>query len=295
MERKEIVFRHTIKLRVDPITTEVDFDVREKRFTLFLDRTFPPSQTIISWLDSGTLYEADVSGAMCKLVKPGDKVVDIGANIGFHTCLLASLVEKNGVVLAFEPVEQNVFEIRSNQSFNAFKHIEVRKKLLGETSGELVDFHSSPVNSGTSYAIKTRDKVDLNWDQMETHQLDEEISTSEKIKLVKIDVEGFEGKVLRGATQLLKSESVKYWIVEYAQHCLKRNGDSLESIRKLMATYGLEMFILDVQGGFPKLWPAKLHIRSKYISNLLFAKLEELAEDWVVDDITRLVSQPDQW
>ena len=55
------------------------------------------------------------------------------------------------------------------------------------------------------------------------------------------------------------------------------------------------MFLLDIQGGFPKLWPEGLRIHTKFVANLLFTRIEDLAKDWVIDDVSRFVSPPSNW
>ena len=62
-----------------------------------------------------------------------------------------------------------------------------------------------------------------------------------------------------------------------------------------MADFGLEMFVLDAQSGFPKLWPKGLYLFTRFIPNLLFAKKDELVRDWVMDDVSKFVSPPSMW
>ena len=165
----------------------------------------------------------------------------------------------------------------------------MRQKVLGKTQGESVYFHFSTDDSGTSYALTEKDDAKIAWEEMKTVTLNSELANEKQIKGIKIDVEGFEGDVLRGASHLLFNGSVRYWIVECAGHCWNRNKDDLNSVRRLMSEYGLDMFVLDGNGGFPKLYPPNVYIYSNIIPNLLFAKLEHLNEDWVLDDVSKLV------
>ncbi len=295
MKIRKIIFNHTIALSLEQTTSKVNYEIKEKSFSLFLDNAKQNHNTISNWLAEGTLYESDVSGVMCRLVKPGDMVVDVGANIGFHTFLLSELVEETGNVIAYEPGVKTIKELTANKELNKSLNVDVSQKLLSDKTGDVVDFHFSDEDSGTSYAVDVRDKAELQWEKMQTYRLDDELKVDHKIKLVKIDVEGYEGNILRGASNLLSNHTVKYWIVEYAPHCLARNGDNLETLRSFMAEFNLEMFLLDIQGGFPKLWPEGLAIHSRYISNLLFAKKDELATDWVIDDISKFVTLPKYW
>ena len=76
--------------------------------------------------------------------------------------------------------------------------------------------------------LRKPDNENLDWKSLKTSTLDKEIN-DKKIKVVKIDVEGFEGQILRGSQSLLKNDIVRYWIVEYAPHCLARLNDSLDT------------------------------------------------------------------
>ena len=102
---------------------------------------------------------------------------------------------------------------------------------------------------------------------------------------MKIDVEGFEGQILRGSQSLLKNDIVRYWIVEYAPHCLARLNDSLDTMRVHMRKYGLEMFVLDPSGGLPKYIPHKSDLKLNEIPNLLFTKMDSINDDWLLEDL----------
>ena len=125
---------------------------------------------------------------------------------------------------------------------------------------------------------------------MRCHTLDEELASAGSIKLVKMDVEGSELSILKGAKNILKKGKVKYWVVEYCAPELHRMGGDLNSLRDYMAGFGLEMFVLDYSGCFPKHFPRSVLTHGKYLQNLLFADLDCLGSDWVADDVTLLVS-----
>ena len=292
---RKIIFDHTTCLSYDSDTKKVSYEIKNKSFSIWLDKTKKNHVTIANWLSSGTLYESDVAGIMCKLIRPGDVVIDVGANIGFHSFLMAALVEESGKVIAFEPGAEVINEWELNKKLNKSKNAVVSQKVLSDKSGDTVDFCFSQEDSGTSYALKNQGQVEPNMTPMVTSCLNDELTENVPIKLIKIDVEGFEGHILRGASKLLSEDRVRYWVVEYAPHCLARNGDSLESLRSIMSQYGLDMFLLDIQGGFPKLWPEGLRIHTKFVANLLFTRIEDLAKDWVIDDVSRFVSPPSNW
>ena len=193
-------------------------------------------------------------------------------------------------MISFEPSVENVGAIQKNIETNNINNVDVRQKIIGEKSGQNSFFKYVQEDSGTSYVASKVDPADNDWREMMTFSLDEELADVPKIKLVKLDIEGFEVAALRGAEKTLRSKKVKYWIVEYVSQCLARNGESLDSLRKYMGQFDLQMFVLDYEGGFPKLYPPNVFLGGKFLNNLLFANVNELGADWVYDDTTFLSS-----
>ena len=241
-------------------------------------------KTINEWIEKGHFYENDVGLFLTRIIRSKDTCVDIGANIGMHSLLMSSLVGPKGKVIAFEPEKVSSEELRANVKLNNFRNIKLKKTILGENSGEEIFFHFSSDDSGISYGVKQPDNENLDWQCLKTSTLDKEIN-DKKIKVVKIDVEGFEGQILRGSKSLLQKDIVRYWIVEYAPHCLARLNDSLNTIRVYMRKYGLEMFVLDPNGGLPKYIPHKSDLKIHFIPNLLFTKMDSINADWLFEDL----------
>jgi hypothetical protein len=193
-------------------------------------------------------------------------------------------------VHAFEPALANAQAIERNIRLNQFDQATIHQSLLSQTSNQEVYFHYSEQDSGNSYAVLYPDDKNLHFHKLQTSTLDEKLDGIEKIKLIKIDVEGFEVNVLKGAKRLLEENRVEYWIVENAMHCLSRNGESLDSLRSYMSQFNLDMFVLDYEGGFPKLYPKYVMLGGQVLNNLLFTRIEHLGKDWVWDDTTYLSS-----
>jgi len=268
--------------------------LNRKSFKYFDDTSQKEYETISRWHQYGHLFEADIGNFLVRIIKKEDRCVDVGANVGMHALLMASLANK-GSVICFEPNEICFKTLKKNIKLNNFTNIKLKKKLIGEHLGEDSYFHASDNDWGTSYALKKIEKETLNWEKLKTYTLDTELKNEKRIKIIKIDVEGFEGKVLRGSKELLKNDCVRYWIVEYAPHCLKRNNDSLDTIRNLTERHGLEMYILDPSGGLPKFIPNRIQLQTHWIPNLLFTKTKHLNEDWIIEDTQSLCQPRNLW
>ena len=83
----------------------------------------------------GSAYEEEVSFLMRKLVRPGDVVLDIGANVGLHTVFLSKLVGE-GRGIAFEPVSEMADRLSANCAFNRACNVTLINSALGEEPGE---------------------------------------------------------------------------------------------------------------------------------------------------------------
>jgi FkbM family methyltransferase len=128
------------------------------------------------------------------LLEPGDFVVDCGANMGFTTIFFAHFVGQKGKVLAFEPLLSNARDIRENVALNGLTNVEVREQAAGNSN-------STTTMADTPNGILTTDSA---WKLVKVPivRLDDAIADGTPT-LLKIDVEGHELEVLRGATRIL--------------------------------------------------------------------------------------------
>lgn len=151
------------------------------------------------------LYERHKRTAIRTHLEPGMTFVDAGANKGDFSLLAARLVGDSGKVLAFEPEPENCMWIRRSIELNGYRNISLYEVALGEKSestqlylGEKSGWHTllpfQPFrNVGTVPILKrTLDSVleDIN---------------HKRVNMIKIDVEGVELEVLRGARQTLSN------------------------------------------------------------------------------------------
>ncbi|MET0272220.1 MAG: FkbM family methyltransferase [Phenylobacterium sp.] len=136
-----------------------------------------------------------------RLVQPGQTVVEVGANIGAHTVLLARRCAP-GLVYAFEP-QQRVFQLLcANLALNDIRNVIARPEACGEEPGEVivpaVDYGAALNFGGLS--VQAADSGVLGHRTPLTRLDDLPL---EACHLLKIDVEGFEPEVLRGAVAMI--------------------------------------------------------------------------------------------
>jgi FkbM family methyltransferase len=137
-------------------------------------------------------YEPETSDLLRTLVFPGATVYDIGANVGVHTLLAARLAGEAGRVIAFEPLPRNLAYLREHTRLNRLANVEVVAAAVTDDVGkQSFDEGGSPSMGRLGSGALTVDVVSLD-------------SFGGDPDVIKIDVEGAEVEVLRGAQDLLR-------------------------------------------------------------------------------------------
>lgn len=144
--------------------------------------------------------------ALCRrIVRPGDRVMDVGANLGVVSLLLANLVGPGGEVHAFEPNPAVHALFRKSIDRNGFRQVRTYACALGSRNGESLDLTFPASNAGQGTLGQSR--VGEGWKRVTVpvRSLDSLAAEVEldRVRLMKIDVEGFEAEVLQGARDWL--------------------------------------------------------------------------------------------
>ena len=172
-------------------------------------------------------WEAWVTLALSRLVQPGWSVVEVGANHGYYTLLLADLVGPSGHLTAFEPNPRLFDLLTRNVTANGFQN---RTTLFpyaaGMSRGE-VELCFSRKSSGDGSVVLRR-SGDLTRCAVSQYRLDE--LTHGPIQFLKIDAEGADYDVLAGADALLNGASPPMVMLEHYAPFHDRASDRLESV-----------------------------------------------------------------
>ena len=137
------------------------------------------------------------------LVRPGDRCVDAGANVGVHTIRLARLVGRGGEVIAFEPDPEVVQRARRNVSLNDLANVHVIGAAASEQAGEMRLFRPNPWDTNRARASLTRHRYLTGPTVMVPVTTIDAICAGAPVALIKIDVEGHEAAVVRGAADTI--------------------------------------------------------------------------------------------
>ncbi|MEB3189647.1 MAG: FkbM family methyltransferase [Snowella sp.] len=181
------------------------------------------------------VYEPETIKALQSLVKSGDIVLDIGANIGAITLPLANLVGVAGQVIVFEPTAWAYGKLEKNLSLNSnlIDRIKAEQIMLldeGKEPPSLIYSSWSLVNEEDELTHPTHKGRLMTTDGVRGISLDRYIEENsvEKIDLIKLDVDGYELDVIKGASKTLSRYSPRI-ILELAPH-VQEEKEQLEDL-----------------------------------------------------------------
>jgi FkbM family methyltransferase len=154
-------------------------------------------------------YEQDEIRFVRGLLRPGDSAIDVGAHIGFFTMQMADAVGAGGCVYAFEPFAANADLLEQSIAENGFAdRVRFQRAAVGASPGTAtLTFPVETLNSGGAYLLRdgsqplagnlTRPVLQVVLDALDLRR---------PVRLIKMDVEGAEPQVLRGAERILKED-----------------------------------------------------------------------------------------
>ena len=192
-------------------------------------------------------YELDLTKRLVQHAMQGRLLVDIGANYGYYSLLWAAARPENRV-FAFEPAPRNYDGMKANIARNGMqKQIELHALAVGADRGKL-QFALGPEEQtgwgGLSLAASE------NTIEVDVIRMDEFWQRDEPIDVLKIDVEGADTWVLKGAQKLLESRSVRHIYYEQNKNRMRELQIAEQEAAEFLeaAGYSVEP-ISDPKGG----------------------------------------------
>lgn len=192
-------------------------------------------------LRSGHFYQDEVVALMKQLVRPGQIVVDVGANIGFVSLAASRQVGPQGRVFAFEPNSALVARLRKSIRRNRIGNVAVFMTALGERTGTVRLIAGG--HHGTN-RISADDEENFGAGEVSLHRADDLLRDRLPAGLpafVKIDVEGAELGVLKGMPELLRRPRTRFF-VELGDAHSARFGHTAAAVFDLFHAEGYAAF-----------------------------------------------------
>ncbi len=194
---------------------------------------------LIRWIRSQGVWEADVMKLLARTLRPGGTFVDVGAHVGFHSVLAAQLVGPAGKVFAVEPAPWAVELLRANvwrQGIDVTVLPFAASDAAGTVRLALEEAHRSG-----AHLTEAEDAVEV-----QAAPLDE-LLPDVAVDVLKVDVEGAEPLVLRGASNLLARTPGLLAVVEFRDE-RHRSGESPAEVLAFYSSLGFDLCLLRRNG-----------------------------------------------
>lgn len=193
------------------------------------------------------MYEPSTARALARLIRPGARVLDIGANVGVHTVHMARLVGPRGRVFAFEPTTFAFEKMKRNLQINPGlqQRVVATQCFLGRA-----DFAPAPISVYAGWPL--RGGTDLHpkhlgqpksTDGIPSRTLDALLQEygNPAIALVKLDVDGYECDVLAGSRRMRERDKPVF-VMELAPYVLEEHGTSLDELLAYFTPLGYRFY-----------------------------------------------------
>jgi FkbM family methyltransferase len=199
-----------------------------------------------------------------RYLKESDIFLDIGANIGLFSLHAAYCIGSSGKIIAFEPTPLTYARLVENIDLNNYmtKIIPVNIGLSEKKECLILNSYGNGYDAWNTFA-KPLNEFQGNEINVQVDTLDNYLRTCdiniENISLIKVDVEGWEVNVIKGAVNTLKSKNAPTLLVEFTEEYAFAAGTSCYELYDLIKSYGYEWYIYDDRENNLKPEPKRLH------------------------------------
>ena len=182
-------------------------------------------------------------------VKNGDNVVDLGANIGYFTLILAKLVGPTGKVFAFEPDPRNLTLLKKNIEYNNYKNVIIVPKAVSNVNDKCTLYVGQKTfGQNRIYKPEKTDTQKFIPTDSETIRLDDFFKANnllDKISFIKMDIEGSEFLALSGMKEILKlNKNIKIF-TEVETSYLEDAGSSYDQFMDVLTENNFTLSLAD--------------------------------------------------
>lgn len=222
----------------------------------FFDVAKPTQRIMAAHLLKGELYEPELSLFFMRVLQEGDCFVDVGANVGFFTVIAAMLVGKNGCVHAFEPEQHNFNGLIENIALNQLANVIPHQAAVGEADCATELYINSDNDGGHAlwnpgaHSFNQRSRKTVIKQPTELVKLDTVLpaltATGSRIKVLKIDTEGYEQHVLTGAVGTIIAHRIPFVCAEINRLGLKQSGTRERGLLLFMRHLGYTPYSVTV-------------------------------------------------
>jgi FkbM family methyltransferase len=196
-----------------------------------------PNDAISQHMMRGDCWEEHFRVVVESLLNRNSISIDCGANFGYNSVVMGKLLDSDGKLICFEPQKLVYDQLVKNLNANGIMNCDTYCRCVGERSGDVVqlnqvDYNASWVNIGDT-------SVGFGGETTETISIDDLNLPS--VGFIKIDVQGYELHVLRGARKTLEKNLPPIFI-ELEAHQLIKFGFTVNDVVSFLKTLGYFVF-----------------------------------------------------
>jgi FkbM family methyltransferase len=213
----------------------------------------PGGRVYVSENDQGSIaralltkgrYEKEWTKWMKTTVRAGSRALDIGANIGYYTALLATIVGPHGSVVACEPDPDNADLLRRTIAENGFTQVRFLEAAVTDTVGRATLFQDSAWHGVHSLAAENIVNPGEGRVDVATTTIDALVVDTGAFDFVKIDAQGAEAQILRSASRLLSQPHATV-LIEVWPRGLHGLGATLLDVTEPFRRHHFDSFTID--------------------------------------------------
>lgn len=200
-------------------------------------------------------YNTNLVTDFVKMVRPGNIVLDVGANIGQFSLPILKKLNSEGRLYCFEPDFENRNKLKTNIDLNTWDNYEILAYGLGN-SNELYSMVNPDTRNKGMNRISSKSDVDSK-KRVEVKRLDDvakELGIT-TIDIIKVDIEGFENEFLKGARNTLFNFQ-PILVMELSSENLREQNSDPEEVLNFLLSLGYDL-ILDAATYMPLKWKSE--------------------------------------
>lgn len=190
------------------------------------------------------LHEPILTRLLASFIHRGDIILDIGANIGYYSLLISRWVGPEGLVIAVEPEPNNFALLELNLCLNKVNNVHLYQVAISDQEGTATLFVS---NYSNWHSLRSKKPSTMKEIEVPTTTID---AIAEKIgaplSLIRMDIEGFEGRALRGGWETLRRDKPR--LVMEIHPAEFSTADEVRDMLAGLADLGYEVRFLILRG-----------------------------------------------
>jgi len=189
-------------------------------------------------------YDKTQLAVISRHLRKGDVAIDVGANCGPYTLPMSAMVGDQGKVLAIEPCKYNIGILHKNMRLHRMSNVVAANLAAGDAVGT-VNLYYNETNFGDHTILPQKGRRSESCQIWPVDRILQETIPNRPVRLIKLDVQGVEYAVLKGAERTINSNRDCALYVEVWPVGLRAAGVHEEALIDLIASWGYIMHITD--------------------------------------------------